>query len=285
MRSGGKGKTKGRTWGRKLQKKRRRGAAENRVAVVAAITANQRSALPQEPCTLSTLSSPSATVFFFFPERGSLPVHPVIQNNHWLSQIGPQWFVGIVLAASKHLNQASNTMRSVATAAVICHCDDGADSMQQFLPSAFYHETARASVGTCISTASSWSSRKAGIFLFKILKQDEGWEQTASLGWCGGCVDGSFQKNLALGTKQTALKAFWGWGLFFFTSRVVSQLSDEIKAPTLEIFFTCVVGPHSECETWNQQWCVGSVNWAVGRSQKATLIFQSAVEVCLAKKI
>lgn len=38
--------------------------------------------------------------------------------------------MGSVLAVSKPLNQANNTMRPVAAEAVVCHCDGGADSMQ-----------------------------------------------------------------------------------------------------------------------------------------------------------
>lgn len=41
------------------------------------------------------------------------PMNSPIHNNHWLSQMRPQWFAGGVLAVSKRLNQANDTMRSL----------------------------------------------------------------------------------------------------------------------------------------------------------------------------
>lgn len=61
-----------------------------------------------------------------FRERGS----PLIHLSRTIIDCPRCTRSGLLLAVSKRLNQASDTMRSVATVAIICHCDDGADSIQ-----------------------------------------------------------------------------------------------------------------------------------------------------------
>lgn len=59
-------------------------------------------------------------------ERGS----PLIHLSRTIIDCPRCTRSGLLLAVSKRLNQAGDTMRSVATAAIICHRDGRADSIQ-----------------------------------------------------------------------------------------------------------------------------------------------------------